>query len=429
MNEHVTYGLNLYIKDTDPQSTILLKGDWGCGKTHFIKEWIHTQQQNKNNVCDVVYVSLFCISSLRGLKDAINKAISPIMYKVEKYGKDVLKAAAKIVLKYDSSIADVKDVKFQYELNPLDLLSQLNLSENSKEYKLFVLDDVERCDIPLKELFGFVDYLFEHVGCRVVLIVGNTKLQNDNWKETLHKYQEKIVGREYIIEPDVDVAVSTFVNEIQDIYPLSYNFLSQHKEMVSVVWKASKYNNLRSLRQCIRSFVEILEPLNKGAEKMKSEYLVNYLAYSLEYYNGDKKILSEIAMHQIAGYYNNNSPTKTILDKYNEVRSKLNCRLFELEYLTDIKKSVFEGKDITEDGNFSIMYIGRSDTDLQTEIIARSGAYPQCTHFMYSYANTIKEAFEKECKNFHDCGGAESLLNKIHPDKPNGADYKCPYCE
>lgn len=357
MNEHVTYGLNLYIKDTDPQSAILLKGDWGCGKTHFIKEWIHTQQQNKNNVCDVVYVSLFGISSLRGLKDAINKAISPIMYKVEKYGKDVLKAAAKIVLKYDSSIADVKDVKFQYELNPLDLLSQLNLSENSKEYKLFVLDDVERCDIPLKELFGFVDYLFEHVGCRVVLIVGNTKLQNDNWKETLHKYQEKIVGREYIIEPDVDVAVSTFVNEIQDIYPLSYNFLSQHKETVSVVWKASKYNNLRSLRQCIRSFVEILEPLNKGAEKMKSEYLVNYLAYSLEYYNGDKKILSEIAMHQIAGYYNNNSPAKTILDKYNEVRSKLNCRLFELEYLTDIKKSVFEGKDITEELNWKIKSI------------------------------------------------------------------------
>lgn len=357
MNEHVTYGLNLYIKDTDPQSAILLKGDWGCGKTHFIKEWIHTQQQNKNNVCDVVYVSLFGISSLRGLKDAINKAISPIMYKVEKYGKDVLKAAAKIVLKYDSSIADVKDVKFQYELNPLDLLSQLNLSENSKEYKLFVLDDVERCDIPLKELFGFVDYLFEHVGCRVVLIVGNTKLQNDNWKETLHKYQEKIVGREYIIEPDVDVAVSTFVNEIQYIYPLSYDFLSQHKETVSVVWKASKYNNLRSLRQCIRSFVEILEPLNKGAEKMKSEYLVNYLAYSLEYYNGDKKILSEIAMHQIAGYYNNNSPAKTILDKYNEVRSKLNCRLFKLEYLRDIKKSVFEGKDITEELNWKIKSI------------------------------------------------------------------------
>lgn len=357
MNEHVTYGLNLYIKDTDPQNAILLKGDWGCGKTHFIKEWIHTQQQDKNNVCDVVYVSLFGISSLRGLKDAINKAISPIMYKVEKYGKDVLKAAAKIVLKYDSSIADVKDAKFQYELNPLDLLSQLNLSENSKEYKLFVFDDVERCDIPLKELFGFVDYLFEHVGCRVVLVVGNTDLQDDKWKETLHKYQEKIVGREYVIDPDVAVAVSAFVDEIATIYPSSYAFMSQHKDAIAAVWRASKYNNLRSLRQCIRSFVEIFEPLDEGAEKMKFEFFVNYLAYSLEYYNGDKNVLADINIHQIVGYLNNDSPAKTILDKYNEVCPVLNCRLFELEYLTDIKRSVFEGKDITEELNWKIKSI------------------------------------------------------------------------
>ena len=357
MNEHIIYGLNLYITDIDPQNAVLLKGDWGCGKTHFIKEWMKKQSQEESSACDVVYVSLFGISTIKGLKDAINKAISPIMYKVEKYGKDVLKAAAKIVLKYDSSVADVKDAKFQYELNPLDLLSQLNLSENSKEYKLFVFDDVERCDIPLKELFGFVDYLFEHVGCRVVLIVGNTNLQGEKWKDTLHKYQEKIVGREYIIEPDVDVAVSAFVNEIQDTYPLSYKFLSQHKEEISIVWKASKYNNLRSLRQCIRSFVEILESINKGAEKMTCQFFLNYLAYSLEYYNGDKNILSEIAIHLIAGYYNNNSPAKAILDKYNEAWSKLNCRLFDWEYLADIKKSVFEGKDITVELNWKIKSI------------------------------------------------------------------------
>lgn len=356
MNEHVTYGLNLYIKDTDPQSSVLLKGDWGCGKTHFIKEWMQTQKQDKNSVCEVVYVSLFGISSLKGLTDAVNKAISPIMYKVEKYKKDVLKAA-KVVLKYDSTIADIKDAIIQYELNPLDLLAQLNLSENSKEYKLFVLDDVERCDIPLKELFGFVDYLFEHVGCRVVLIVGKTDLQDAKWNETLYKYQEKIVGREYVIEPDVAVAVSAFVDEIATIYPSSYAFLSQHKDAIAAVWKASKYNNLRSLRQCIRSFVEIFETLDEGAEKMKFEFFVNYLAYSLEYYNGDKSVLSDINKHLIVGYLNNNSPAKTILDKYNEVCPVLNCRLFELEYLTDIKRSVFEGKNITEELNWKIKSI------------------------------------------------------------------------
>ena len=45
------------------------------------------------------------------------------------------------------------------------------------------------------------------------------------------------------------------------------------------------------------------------------------------------------------------------MDKYNEVCPVLNCRLFELEYLTDIKRSVFEGKNITEELNWKIKSI------------------------------------------------------------------------
>lgn len=84
--------------------------------------------------------------------------------------------------------------------------------------------------------------------------------------------------------------------------------------------------------------------------------------------------------------------------------------------------------EVREDGKFYILYVGRSDTDLQTEIISRTSAYPQCTHFMFSYASSIKEAYEKECRNYHDCGGNGKLFNRIHPDRPNGCDYKCPIC-
>lgn len=82
---------------------------------------------------------------------------------------------------------------------------------------------------------------------------------------------------------------------------------------------------------------------------------------------------------------------------------------------------------VKEDGLFYVYYVGRSDEDLQTEIIARSANYPQLTHFMYSYASSKKEAFEKECKNYHDFK-CPALLNKIHPDRPDGADYHCPVC-
>ena len=46
-----------------------------------------------------------------------------------------------------------------------------------------------------------------------------------------------------------------------------------------------------------------------------------------------------------------------------------------------------------------------------------------------SNASNVKEAYDKECRNYHDFGGDEGLLNNVkHPDKPAEQDYKCPIC-
>lgn len=367
MNEHVKQSLKLYLEDTDPQYAILIKGDWGCGKTHFIKEWIKDQNQDNASAYDVVYVSLFGLSTIKGLVDLINKTLSPMLYKIEKYGKEMLKAAAKGILRYDTSI---DDLKFNFEINPLDLLRQLNISENSEEYKLFVFDDVERCDIPLKELCGFINYICDHVGSKVIIVLGKTELQDDKWRETFRKYQEKIVGREYEITPDVDAAVSSFINEIECIYPIAYKFLLTQREAIRLVWECSKYCNLRSLRQCIRSFAEILEYLEEGALVMKQRFLANYLAYSLEYHNGDKTILPDLATYQLLRYTSTDIPVKKMVDKYNLVWQKMGKRLFDLEYLDLIRISIVDGKNITELLNWKIKAINeKSITEKLKEII------------------------------------------------------------
>lgn len=75
---------------------------------------------------------------------------------------------------------------------------------------------------------------------------------------------------------------------------------------------------------------------------------------------------------------------------------------------------------------FVVEWVGRSDTDVNHELKARlSVTYKQ---FKYSYATSAKDAFEKECYNYHDFGGADELDNKIHPDRPDETDWKCPVC-
>jgi len=79
-----------------------------------------------------------------------------------------------------------------------------------------------------------------------------------------------------------------------------------------------------------------------------------------------------------------------------------------------------------DDGTFVVQYVGRSDDDVNNRLHDWVGTNHK--KFKYSYAGSAKEAFEKECRNYHDFGGSESLENKVHPARPNGTNWACPVC-
>lgn len=74
---------------------------------------------------------------------------------------------------------------------------------------------------------------------------------------------------------------------------------------------------------------------------------------------------------------------------------------------------------------FIVKFIGRSDKDLNKKLKEWVGKY---SHFKWCYASSEKEAFEKECTNYHVFGGLETLDNYNHPDKPDEKNWKCPVC-
>jgi len=87
--------------------------------------------------------------------------------------------------------------------------------------------------------------------------------------------------------------------------------------------------------------------------------------------------------------------------------------------------------------SFIVRYVGRSDENVNIRLkqwarhrewYKRLGS-DVYTHFMFSYAKSPKAAFEKECKNYHDCGGKEILDNERHPQRPDGTNWKCPMCD
>lgn len=93
---------------------------------------------------------------------------------------------------------------------------------------------------------------------------------------------------------------------------------------------------------------------------------------------------------------------------------------YALGYLRDQRKT------------FIVRYVGRSDTDVNNRL---KDHLPEretrnYTHFKFSYATSPKDAFETECRNYHDFGEDKKLDNKVHPDLPsNSKNWKCPRCE
>ena len=72
--------------------------------------------------------------------------------------------------------------------------------------------------------------------------------------------------------------------------------------------------------------------------------------------------------------------------------------------------------------NFRVVYVGRSDINLNNQLHVHVGSYKR---FRYQYCSSAQAAFEKECTLYHDF---EPRDNPIHPQRPAGTQWKCPRC-
>lgn len=80
-----------------------------------------------------------------------------------------------------------------------------------------------------------------------------------------------------------------------------------------------------------------------------------------------------------------------------------------------------------DDGTFYVAYIGRSDRDLNGRL--KTWLEKPYTSFKFSYADSVRAAYDKECANFHDFGGIQILENDRHPCPPAGSGWTCPVCD
>lgn len=85
---------------------------------------------------------------------------------------------------------------------------------------------------------------------------------------------------------------------------------------------------------------------------------------------------------------------------------------------------------LNEKGTFIVCYVGRAtEQSVKDRLKQHIGEHPKIYKlFKYSYAGSPKEAYLKECKNYHDFGEDRCLYNENHPAKLSGDATPCPVC-
>lgn len=275
MNENVIKTLNQYMENPDPQYAVLIKGLWGCGKTFLVKNWIQdlNKRPSSDNVLQPIYVSLYGLKTTQEITTAINMVLYPRLYgKVAKVGKSLWKIVSGIVLHHEIDFVGcfMGGLKLDF---PLDALFILNSEENIiKNDKFLIFDDIERCQVPIKELLGYINYFVEHCRCHVIIIGDDTKIKGDE-KSAIDEFKEKTIGREITLKPNVDCAIGAFVESLGD-------FVKNHVVQIRKVFDMTGCENLRILRQSLWDFnqVEIhLKPEDKKTIRRR------YVFYTLQF--------------------------------------------------------------------------------------------------------------------------------------------------
>lgn len=219
-NEICKY-LQNYINNTIYDYAVMIDGEWGCGKTYFVKNvLIPKLKENEEKTSIEIKKKKFVYTSLYGIKtiDELNKQIYMNAYlNNEKKKKGFSFSSSAMSIGFD--ILKIKGIELE-EDSIKDFLRQFL----SLDKVVLFFDDLERCECPINEVFGFVNSFVEHDHMKVVFIANEkeiiknnnsyfTNSKNEIHEEIYYTIKEKIIGE----------TIKYYTNIIKSIKPLIKN--------------------------------------------------------------------------------------------------------------------------------------------------------------------------------------------------------------
>ena len=357
-NDYIIEYCKKYIADKkSPNFAILIKGNWGVGKTFFINKLLKDCEENILQKKQVIKLSLYGVETTEEIDLKIFEALHPIISsKPAKYLGAVLRTAMKLGTKINLDNECIDSIT----LSSGTIQSQDSKPFNKKDKlpikKLFIIDDIERSFLSPMKLLGYFSEFIIDSDIKVIFIGNENKiLPNPNECEEFNKIKEKVIGMEFEILPSYQDAFDHFMTDLaikddkKQIYldiliPMAENLKVDN---LRIVWEAlynlnylneilfSKNIETSDTIKIITIFLLLFIRKNQGKNDKEENILRVIEAYFNKNYNflcEDLETRNDFVFNTI-GYipllniweeiiYNGNYNLNYILDSYNKEKQK-----------------------------------------------------------------------------------------------------------
>jgi len=254
--------------EMESTGTLMVSGEWGCGKTYHIEKIVIPTLIDKGY--NPVKVSLFGIESVNEIPfriaenykspNAQSEEVKSNWLKRNK-GKTVSKVAQGLSsIKWLENFVDVKSLVNNHSSLLYDLIPT--------EKTVIFLDDIERVidTIDIHILLGAINNLVEQRGYKVIVIANNSYFQEQNASKLVFK--EKVIEKTLVYKPNV---LSVFKELCADVkYSASFREFMANEQALSVIDPSfpsymddqdveTNLQNIRIIKFAISHFCKIFE--------------------------------------------------------------------------------------------------------------------------------------------------------------------------
>ena len=306
---------------SDIYKCVLIKGEWGIGKTYFLR---------KKYLCDKkhIYVSLFGLNSIEEVKIEIYSKLNRVLNFIKK------------------GVNRIKDLSINFPFASISIPYLENDIEKAIEKKckrekfIIVIDDLERksSNIKMEAILGIIESI-SNIKNSLIIVVANENKITEKEKSIYLNFSEKVIQKIYNVHRYSYTALDKILKN--SIHAIDID--KELKEIISSatlkIFNSDYVNNLRTLEKGLNFVKLLIKHINFSELGLTNKQIFELITISLA-----------IVIEDIEKKYSNKElKQKESLDKVDILESVLR------EYKNELSRNIMK-KYLKENELFSYKY-------------------------------------------------------------------------